>query len=205
MLPTRIVILAKAPVPGKAKTRLIPALGEAGAARLAERMLAQTVAAALAAGLGEPELCATPVPDAPEWVPFGSPGVRMTDQGSGDLGERLARAAARVLGAGERILLIGSDCPALDAERLQEAAKRLTTHDAVIHPTHDGGYALLGLKRFDETLFGGIAWSTDTVASDTIARVRALGWSLHVGDTLHDIDEPADLACLPEFQDAAGF
>jgi rSAM/selenodomain-associated transferase 1 len=197
MAPTRIVIFAKAPIPGAAKTRLIPALGQEGAARLAAQMLADTTAAAAAADLGEPELCATPPPGSPEWAPFRPSGLRMTDQGPGDLGERLACAASRVLVAGEQLLLIGTDCPALDAARLRAAAAQLGTHDAVIHPTHDGGYALLGLRRFDPLLFSGIAWSTDSVARDTIARIRDLGWSLHIGDTLHDIDEPEDLAALP--------
>ncbi len=193
MTATRIVILAKAPVPGRVKTRLIPVLGQAGAARLAARMLADTAAAAVAAGLGEPELCATPPPGSADWNGFRPAGVQMTDQGPGDLGERLARAASRVLSAGERVLLIGSDCPALDARRLRAAAERLDTNDAVIHPAHDGGYALLGLARFDASLFSGIAWSTSTVAGETIARVRALGWSLQIGETLRDVDEPEDL------------
>ena len=64
---------------------------------------------------------------------------------------------------------------------------------AVIHAARDGGYVLLGLARTDPSLFDDIAWSTDTVAATTIARIRALGWSLFVGDTLSDIDEPADL------------
>ena len=190
---TRVVILAKAPVAGAAKTRLIPALGAKGAARLAERMLRDTAAAAIAAELGEVELCAAPHPDAPQWGPYRPAGVRMTDQGKGDLGERLARAAARVIGAGEAVLLIGADCPELDAGRLRAAAAALGAHDAVLHPAHDGGYALLGLARFDRSIFEGIAWSTDAVAAATKARIAALGWSLHIGDTLRDVDEPADL------------
>lgn len=190
---TRIVIFAKAPVPGAVKTRLIPALGEAGAARLAERMLRRTIAAAASAGLGEPELCAAPHPRSAEWTPFRRSGLRMTAQGRGDLGTRLARAASRVVAGGENVLLIGSDCPELDPGRLTAAAAALRTHDAVIHPAHDGGYALLGLTRFHPSLFTGIAWSTDTVANDTVARIHALGWSLRTCETLRDIDEPADL------------
>jgi rSAM/selenodomain-associated transferase 1 len=197
MAPTRIVIFAKAPVPGAAKTRLIPALGQDGAARLAAQMLADTTAVAVAADLGEPELCAAPFPGSPEWASFRLLGISMTDQGTGDLGERLARAASRVLAAGERVLLIGTDCPALDARRLRTAADTLNAHDAVIHPTHDGGYALLGLRRFNPLLFSEIAWSTASVAEETIARIRTLGWSLHIADTLHDIDEPDDLPELP--------
>ncbi len=194
---TRIVIFAKAPVPGKAKTRLTPALGEEGAARLARTMLADTVAQAIASGLEVPELCVTPPSDDLEWRGLLPGGVRLTDQGDGELGERLARAAERVIADGERVLLIGTDCPDLDAVRLSAAAERLADHDAVINPAEDGGYVLLGLRRFDPTLFSDIAWSTETVAADTIARIEALGWTLSVGETLRDIDEPADLDVRP--------
>ncbi len=123
-------------------------------------------------------------------------GVRLSDQGPGDLGQRLSAAANRVLDGGERILLIGTDCPALDGKRLAEAAAQLNHHDTVIHPAQDGGYVLLGLARTDPSLFTDIAWSTEAVAATTIARIKALGWSLFVGDTLQDIDEPADLAAV---------
>lgn len=193
MSPTRIVIFAKAPVPGSVKTRLIPVLGEAGAAELAQRMLANTVGHALAAGLATPELCVTPHPADPDWEGHLPAGVRFSDQGAGDLGQRMEAAARRVIGDGERILLIGTDCPALDGMRLAEAAAQLDRHDAVIHPALDGGYVLLGMARTDPSIFHNIAWSTDAVAATTITRIRTLGWSLFVGDTLRDIDEPADL------------
>jgi uncharacterized protein len=197
---TRIVIFAKAPVPGSAKTRLVPKLGEVGAARLAHKMLLATIAEAEAARLAIPELCATPHPYDPEWQPFlPKAEIRYTDQGEGDLGERLARAARRVTLVGENILLIGTDCPTLNRHRLRAAAEALVTHDAVIHPTLDGGYALLGLRRFDPSLFSGIAWSGPDVAADTIARVHALGWSLATGETLRDIDEPEDLEAMGEY------
>ena len=194
MKPTRIVIFAKAPVPGRVKTRLIPVLGEIGAARLAHRMLLATIAEAEAAGLSNPELCATPHHADCEWLPFlPDGGIRYSDQGEGNLGERLGRAANRVIGDGEAILLIGTDCPALDRDKLRAAAAALLTNDAVIHPTADGGYALLGLRRFDGSLFEGIAWSSPTVATETISRIEALGWSLFIGETLRDVDVPADL------------
>ena len=122
---TRIVIFAKAPVPGRVKTRLIPVLGDLGAAKLAQRMLADIIALALAARLGPIELCATPHPDPPSWAGHLPTGVTLTDQGPGDLGQRLAAAAKRVIDGGERILLIGTDCPALDPKRLREAAALL--------------------------------------------------------------------------------
>jgi rSAM/selenodomain-associated transferase 1 len=188
---TRIVVFAKAPVAGRVKTRLIPALGAEGAARLAARMLAATVGEALATGLAV-ELCGEP--DSAQWHEA-RPGLALTPQGEGGLGERLARAAERVL-AGDGILLIGADCPELDRGRLRAAADALQTHDAVLHPAQDGGYALLGLRRFDRSIFEGIGWSTPAVAAQTIAGIEALGWSLYVGETLRDIDEPGDLPHL---------
>ena len=192
----RIIIFAKAPVPGQVKTRLIPALGEAGAARLAFDMLQRTVAEALAARLPTlPELCADPHPMEPEWAPFlPRAQLRFTGQGEGDLGARMARAAQRTIQLGEKAILVGTDCPDLDRHRLRAAAISLAEHDAVIHPAADGGYALLGLGRFDPSLFTDIAWSGPDVAATTIARIRALGWTLLVAETLRDIDVPADLA-----------
>lgn len=191
---TRVVILAKAPRAGRVKTRLIPALGRAGAARLAQEMLLHTVREATGAGLGVPELCASPDPRCPEWEGhLPPPPVHLTSQGEGDLGARMARAAERVIGEGERILLIGTDCPALDCRKLVHAASQLERHDAVIQPTLDGGYALLGLARFDPSLFMDIAWSTSSVARQTLARIWALGWSCSIGAALRDIDEPGDL------------
>lgn len=193
----RIVIFAKAPVPGQAKTRLIPALGADGAARLAQQMLLDTWSTASSVLVASAELCVTPEPSHADWsgrLPRRA--VEVTDQGGGDLGERLARAAARVIGEHERVLLIGTDCPHLTERRLRDACWELEGHDAVIHPTFDGGYALLGLRRFDPSIFAGIAWSTASVARETIGRIKALGWSLHLGETLRDIDEPEDLAAI---------
>ena len=189
----RILIFAKAPVTGKVKTRLVPALGAEGAAALAAQMLHRTAGEAAAAAIGPVELCADPDPGHPDWRGQIPPGLDLSAQGEGDLGERLAQAARRAIERGECVLLIGTDCPDLDRVRLADAAAALGRHDAIIHPTRDGGYALLGLSRFDHSLFEGIAWSTASVAAETVGRIEALGWSLHVGETLHDVDEPADL------------
>jgi hypothetical protein len=190
---TRIVIFAKAPVPGRVKTRLIPALGAEGAAALAAEMLDRTVEEALASGLPV-ELCGEP--DAKAWHEARA-GLALTAQGDGGLGERLARTAERVL-AEEKILLIGADCPELDRIRLQAAAEALDDHDVVIHPAQDGGYALLGLRRIARSIFEGIDWSTSVVAAQTVARIEALGWSLRVAETLRDVDEPSDLLVIPD-------
>ena len=198
MSATRIVVFAKAPQPGRVKTRLIPALGAEGAAALAARMLARTLVAAAEAAPGAVELCASPAPEDPAWRGVAVPaGLRWSAQGEGDLGARMAGAAQRVLADGERVMLIGSDCPALDVVRLRAAAAALDEAEAAIVPSFDGGYVLLGLRRFDRRLFEGIAWSTPTVAADTRACLDALAWSYRVLPALHDIDVPADLLKLP--------
>jgi len=194
MSPPRIVIFAKAPVAGRVKTRLIPALGRQGAADLARMMLDRTIKEALAAGVGTPELCLDPEPSHPDWSMSPSANdCELSDQGEGDLGERLERAAERGLARFGSVLLIGTDCPALDRGLLRRLASELQSHDAMICPAEDGGYVALGLRKFDPGLFRGIAWSTSSVAKETIGRIEELGWSLAVGPTLRDIDEPADL------------
>jgi rSAM/selenodomain-associated transferase 1 len=199
MSAVRILIFAKAPVAGLAKTRLIPSLGAQGAAELARRMLAHTLEQALSAGVGPVELCVTPSPADPVWQVFTAPAhATWSDQGEGDLGARMARAARRSDGAGEAVLLIGTDCPALDAPQLRLAAQSLETFDATLVPSADGGYVLFGLKRFHASLFTDIEWSTSTVARETLLRLRELGWRVHIYPSVHDIDEPADLQWLPQ-------
>jgi rSAM/selenodomain-associated transferase 1 len=196
--PPRIVIFAKAPVAGLAKTRLIHALGAQGAAQLAAALLDHAVAQALASGVGPVELCVTPGPHDPVWSGLAPQAtLNWSDQGDGDLGARMARAAQRALEAGAPVLLMGTDCPDLTADRIRDAAASLTAADASLVPACDGGYVLLGLNRFDASLFAGIAWSTVTVAQVTRDRVEQLGWSLQTLPALHDIDEPADLRWLP--------
>ena len=197
MKPARIAIFAKAPVPGMVKTRLIPALGEEGAAELARRMLEESWKAAKAVAVADAELCVDPEPASSLWLTHIPPDADLLSaQCRGDLGERLASAAERVIAGGQRVVLIGTDCPGLTTRRLTEACRELESHDAVIHPTFDGGYALLGLNRFDASIFSGIEWSTASVAAATLGRIRALGWSCHLGETLQDIDEPSDLEAL---------
>jgi rSAM/selenodomain-associated transferase 1 len=194
MKPVRILVFAKAPVPGRVKTRLIPALGAEGAARLARRLLGLALEQARAAAVGPVELCMSPAPGHPDWGDIALPsGIDTSDQGGGDLGERMARAARRRIEAGEPVLLTGTDCPGLDAARLRAAAARLADHDAVLHPAEDGGYPLLGLNTFHPSLFTDMPWSTAAVALLTLRRAAALGWRVWVGEALRDIDTPGDL------------
>lgn len=192
-----VLVMAKAPLPGLAKTRLIPALGAAGAAALAARMLRHTLDEALAAGLGPVTLCAAPQASHPAFAEVAREGrITMADQGDGDLGARMQRALERALTAHAGALLIGTDAPALDAAVLRAAHAALTAHDAVLVPAHDGGYVLIGLRRIEPRLFEGMPWSTPQVLALTRERLRESGLRWAELPALHDIDEPADLAHL---------
>lgn len=196
--PTRIVIFAKAPIPGFCKTRLIGALGEEGAAALAAKMLCRTVEVAMQANIGPIELCVAPEPEHATLraldVP---PEVVWTRQAEGDLGARMMAAVLRTFARDENVLCIGTDCLALEVKHLKEAALALRQDPVVIAPAHDGGYVLLGLSQFDTSIFQDMAWSTDQVFRETMHRIEHLGWHVTQLDTLRDIDEPEDLAFLP--------
>lgn len=196
---TRIVIFAKAPIAGFAKTRLIPALGAHGAAALARQMLSHMLHHAQAAGAQAVELCMSPAPSDPAWQSVALPqAVEQTDQGDGDLGARMSRAVERALALQQGpVLVIGTDCPALTADQLHEASRQLEHHNAALIPAADGGYVLIGLQAPCPSLFSDMAWSTEVVASETLHRMANLGLRVWQGPVLHDIDEPLDLKHLP--------
>jgi hypothetical protein len=193
-----VIVLSKAPVAGFAKTRLIPALGAAGAAALAWRLLQHAVNQALAARLGPVQVCCAPDTGHPAFACLArQAGVTLSCQATGDLGVRMAQALNQALADSPRALLIGTDAPALDAGLLQRAAAALDTADAVFVPARDGGYVLVGLRQPAPSLFDGMAWSTAQVMADTRQRLAAAGLRHVELPALHDIDGPADLVHLP--------
>jgi rSAM/selenodomain-associated transferase 1 len=190
-LTARIIVFAKAPVPGEAKTRLIPAVGAVGAARVHERLVDRALETACAAGLGPVELCCAPDAShlffAARAARFG---VALTEQGPGDLGARMRRALAARLPS----VLIGSDCPAMTPEYLREADRALAEgHDAVLGPAEDGGYVLVATGQDHPDAFAGIRWGGPHVMAEQRARFRALGWRWTELATLWDVDRPEDL------------
>jgi len=189
-----LLVFARAPAAGRVKTRLIPLLGEKGAAQLHASLVERTLKTAVAAGFASVDLYCSP------GIKFGffrkmqdRYGVRLRAQGRGDLGERMYRALRRHPGA----VLIGSDCPALRPADLRAAARALRSGaDAVLSPAEDGGYALIGLRRASRALFDGVAWGGPKVLQQTRARLRRLGWSCKELRTVWDVDHPQDVARL---------
>jgi rSAM/selenodomain-associated transferase 1 len=185
----RVVLFTRYPEPGRAKTRLIPALGAVGAAALHRTLTERTVAAVRESGLPL-QLRATGAATSAftDWLGVAD----VVDQGEGDLGERLARAAAPY-----PVLFIGSDAPDLTPALLRNAADALAHAPAVIGPAEDGGYWALGLAQDVPGVFEGIAWSTDAVFRQTMARLEAAGIAPILLPELADCDRPEDLARWP--------
>jgi uncharacterized protein len=197
---TQWVVFAKAPVPGSAKTRLIPALGAEGAATLAARLLDHALAQCRAAACDGDglELCVTPNTSHPAFRAAAERGdLRLTLQHGGDLGERMHGAFHRVLATAPRAVLIGTDAPGLVPSVLRAASAALNTADAVFVPALDGGYALVGLRQPQPALFTDMPWSTASVMAATRDRARAAGLRWVELPPVADIDEPSDLVHLP--------
>jgi rSAM/selenodomain-associated transferase 1 len=190
-----VAILAKAPQPGFAKTRLIPVLGADGAAALQARLTAQAVATAGAAGIGPVTLWTTPDASHPSFRDLQQQHrISLAIQPDGDLGVRMHAAAVAAEGP---VLVIGSDAPALTPQHLRVAADYLRGGiDAVMLPADDGGYVLIGLRRPQPVLFADMTWSTATVAAETRRRVARLGLSWREPARLWDLDQPDGLPRL---------
>lgn len=198
-----IAILAKAPIAGLAKTRLIPHLGAEGAAALQRWLLQRTVAAAVIADLGPVTLWCTPDIDHPEFAvccAFG--GVTLRRQPDGDLGQRM-HAAIADSSTRAGTLVIGTDCAVLTPGLLRQAAESLQHHDATIVPAEDGGYVLIGMREADREIFRAVDWSTERVMAQTRARLTAMNWRWSELPPLWDVDRKEDFERLAElFSDA---
>ena len=191
-----VAILARAPVPGQAKTRLIPLLGEEGAARLHAWMLQRTVAMAFAADVGPITLWCEGDTEHHAFIRCRELGpLRILPQVAGDLGRRMLVAvedSPTVTGT----LVIGTDCPVLSAAHLREAARSIKNHDAVLIPAEDGGYVLIGMKTPAAGAFAGIDWGTPQVMAQTRQALAALGWRWAELASLWDVDRAQDVERL---------
>lgn len=191
-----VAILAKAPIAGLAKTRLIPHLGADGAAALQRWLLQRTVATAVVADIGPVSLWCAPDTQHPEFAvcrAFGA--VALRSQPQGDLGARM-HAAIAASPTGEGTLVIGTDCPLLTPGLLQKAAASLQHHDATVVPAEDGGYVLLGMRQPGEQVFQHVDWSSERVMAQTRARLSEMHWRWSELEGLWDIDRKEDFERL---------
>jgi len=186
----RIALFARPPLPGRAKTRLSPALPPSLAAAISAALIEDTARAVAGTPADERSLWwAEPPGEA------GVAGLKPHLQQGADLGERLAHAFASLLRSrDDRALIVGSDTPALESAHLEHALSRLDSHDVVLGPARDGGYWCIGLRRPAPELFRDIPWSTSGVLEATLERAREARLTVEPADTLDDLDTPADVA-----------
>ena len=193
--PVSIAILAKAPIPGFAKTRLIPAIGAHAAAVLQERLTERAVTAALTANVGPVTLWCAPDSTHSTFLKLATRlRITLKPQPEGDLGARMFAATAASNGP---VLVLGTDCPALTDVHLRGAANALRDGmDVILIPAEDGGYVLIGTRSAQPALFANIAWGTNTVLAETRARIVELRLGLAERPPLWDVDTEDDLARL---------
>jgi rSAM/selenodomain-associated transferase 1 len=189
-----LIQFAKAPEPGRVKTRMMPTLNDVQACELHVELLLWTCR----------RLCAPRGPRVELWVAgdiahpafmqcraLGVSDIRR--QCGANLGERMANAIADGLMRYQKVVLVGSDCPFLDDSHIRHAALELDSHRVVLAPAVDGGYVLIGANVLIPELFSGKNWGQDTVYAETTDTLGRLGVNWQSLDQLHDIDRPEDL------------
>ena len=192
----KLILFARYPVPGRVKTRLIPALGAEGAAALHRRLVLRTLRTASKACRVLPAESEVRFDGGTEqamshWL---GDSARFLPQGAGDLGERMAGAFEESFRSGSTAtVIIGSDCPDLSPDAIAAAFARLKESPVVLGPAQDGGYYLIGLSRPMPELFRGIPWGTERVLAESLAVLQRLGCKPALLDPLQDIDRPEDL------------
>ena len=185
----RVVLFTRWPEAGRAKTRLIPILGADAAAALHRRLTERALGAMRDSGLPmEVRATGAPLAQFRKWL---GDGPALVDQGDGDLGDRLLRAAE------PPVILIGADIPDLSAACLRDAAAALRDAPAVIGPAEDGGYYLLGLRAPMPFLFNAMPWGTGEVFAITAERLAGCGVVPALLPMLADLDRPEDLDRWP--------
>lgn len=191
-----LFMVTRFPRPGRTKTRLIPALGAEGAAQLqrqmTEHLLQKFQPLCHRQGLTfEVHFAGGSTAQMLQWL---GPQVNLKPQCQGDLGRRLSHVFDQGFAAGlERILVVGSDCPAIEAAQILQALERLNSHDVVLGPAEDGGYYLVGLRAAQPALFQGVHWGQDCVLHQTVAIAARRRLAVGLLPPLPDIDRPEDL------------
>jgi hypothetical protein len=197
-----VVVFARAPVAGRTKTRLIPALGPERTAELYRCFLLDIVDRLR--GVPADIIVAAAEQDdaAPLSAALGGRGrlaVEFMVQSGSDLGERILNAVRHTLSQGRpATVVIGTDAPDLPADVMGKALDLIGSHDLVVGPCSDGGYYLIGLRAAMPSLFRGMRWSHDSVLSETIKRAEELGLAVALLEPWEDVDTPDDLHRLRE-------
>ncbi len=190
-------VFAKQPVPGECKTRLAARMGNEAAAEVARAFLLDTVERF--ATVGDRRCVAYAPRTEVARSAFGKVcGGRyeLWPQPDGSLGERLGAFVEQGLAAESRVVIIGTDSPTLPVELVRRAFELLDERDCVLGPATDGGFCLIGLRRWEPGLLDGVEWSSSRVLSQVVGRLEAHGFSLGLLPPWYDVDRWDDLCLL---------
>lgn len=193
-----ILVFARAPLPGRVKTRLAENIGAQRAATLYTDWLCETVRMCATSALAPVELWCSPDTEHEIFTSLRAAyGLKLATQPQGDLGTRMQAAMHQALQQGEFTVLIGTDCPAMDVDYLASACRVLQAGtELVLGPAEDGGYVLLGARKLDDSLFDGIPWGTGRVLQQTRMRIASIGYRHAELASLWDVDRYEDLQRL---------
>jgi rSAM/selenodomain-associated transferase 1 len=194
-----VIVFAREPVAGAAKTRLIPYLGAATAAQFADAFIHDALAKAARLG-GRRLVIAASSPRAARSSGYFSKLARryraqLLDQGRGDLGQRMARVL-RLYAQAPGAILFGTDTPSVPDAFLRQSMIALRDAPLVLAPALDGGYYLVGVCGAVPDIFRGIEWGGARVMEQTLRRVHGLGVRYRLGRWWYDVDRAADLKFL---------
>ena len=190
----KLLIFTKSPVLGEVKTRLQPDYSPEESLKIHKKLLLNTLELSKKIEGIDVELCCTPDRNSSFFLNCENDfPIQLSNQEGADLGERMAFSLSVSLQTYEKVVVIGTDCPDIDEDYLQQAFDALSDVDTVIGPAEDGGYVLLGLKQFSPALFSGIHWGSDAVFKQTQKVLSDLSWSYHELGIMHDLDRPEDL------------
>lgn len=194
-----LFVFAKAPVAGQVKTRLQPAYTATQAAEIAAVLIRETAALAVAHWDGPIYLSTTPDTTHPLFAELASRyAMPLRAQQGSDLGARMHEAIAYGVAQHGAAAVLGCDVPHCPVPTLREASERLVRGGAVLGPSADGGYYLIGLAQARPELFTGITWGGADVRTITVARAHAVGIEFEMLPMLRDIDTPADLEAVAQ-------
>jgi len=192
-----LIIFVKNPVIGKVKTRLAKSIGQQEAMNVYLRLLDYTRQSVKNVNASIYIYYSDRIETGDLW-PTATHNKAL--QSGSDLGERMLNAFEEVLKQHSKAVLIGSDCPEINAEIINAAINSLSTHDCCIGPSHDGGYYLIGMKKAYPPLFRNIEWSQPSVYQYTIRKMASSRLSRHELPILHDLDDQEDLDRFPAFK-----
>lgn len=186
-----LIIFIKNPEKGKVKTRLAKTVGDDQALRIYLALLEHTRRIALSLDAERYVFYSSFIAEDDDWL---ARDFRQALQASGDLGQRMIAAFQTAFQEHQKVVIIGSDCASLTSEMVEAAFQRLDEHDFVIGPAIDGGYYLLGMRSFEPSVFQDIEWSTESVFTETVARIKRLNKTYALLSELSDIDYEEDWA-----------